>query len=91
MATKKSTKPALSSQHGFDSPIVAADGGVKVSAWLDTDKPRATPRYHVVVRQRGGIEHDFFALTPDRIKALGEQFLALHSQLALPAEPGLEA
>jgi hypothetical protein len=87
MAAKKTTKPASSSQPGYASPIVATDGSVKVSAWLDTDKQRAVPRYHVVVRQRGGIEHDFFALTPERIKALGEQLLALHRQLAPTPDP----
>lgn len=84
MSAKRAPPSIHSGRPGFAAPVVSADSSVKVSAWLDTDKPSSRPRYHVVVRQRGGVEHDFFSMSTDRIKSLGEQLLALHAQLAAP-------
>jgi len=56
-------------------------------AWLNVDKPRAKPNYHVVLRTPGPVDHDFYGLTPERIKALGEHLLAVHAQL-VAAEVG---
>ena len=85
MAENNTSKPAVADRPGLAAPVVAGDGVLKVLAWLDVDRPRAAPRFHVVVRQRGGVEHDFFSMTPYRIKLLADQLNALHRQLAPPA------
>jgi hypothetical protein len=66
---------------GLTSPVVSSGPKVKVSAWRDTDKPKASPKYHLVVKPRGMPEHDFFAMSPEAIKDMADQLLDLHSRL----------
>ncbi|MEJ6002727.1 hypothetical protein [Paucibacter soli] len=68
----------------MESPVVSGRPGTKTTAWRNLDKPGAKANFHVVVHLRGQTEHDLLALTPERIKALGEQFLEIHRKITDP-------
>jgi len=77
----RTPKPLASEVLGLTAPVVSKGPEVRVSAWRDTDKPRALPKYHLVVKPRGMPEHDFFAMSPAAIKDFADQLLDLHRQL----------
>ncbi len=85
-AKRRTAEPAAAEILGLSTPVMASAPGVKVSAWRDTDKPRGARKYHVVAKLSGQAERDFFAMTPQSIKALAEQLLEVHRQLMAPDE-----
>jgi len=75
----------LADAPGYSKPVSAGGRGARVEAWLDTDKSRGSRRrYHVVLRGQGLGEHDFFSVTPERLKEMAEQLLDVHRQLTAP-------
>lgn len=75
-------KPINPATPGLSRPIVGVDSVWRAEAWLDTDKPRSVPIYHLVAKRRGDDqEYDFLSMTANQVRALAESLLQVHAQM----------
>ncbi|MFK4705758.1 hypothetical protein ABIC83_002597 [Roseateles asaccharophilus] len=67
---------------GENEPVEAGSGDTKTVAWRNLDNPAAPPNFHVIVQLAEQDECEMLGLTPERIKAIGDQLLSIHKRIS---------